>query len=61
VADGERTDVLGCMGLGTDRGKMLPPGYNQPQEVIEHSTQAILDFYKEMGGQPFYLSIQNKF
>lgn len=60
-ADGEKTDLLGCMALGEDRAKIVPPGYNQPQEAVEHSTQAIQEFYKEMGGNPFMLSITNEF
>lgn len=58
---GEKTDLLGCMALGEDRAKMVPPGYNQPQEAVEHSTQAIQEFYKEMGGKPFMIAITNEF
>jgi hypothetical protein len=57
----ERTDLLGCMALGTDRGKMLPPGYNAPQEAVEHSGTAIAAFYKEMAGKPFNITFKNRF
>lgn len=61
VSQHERTDLLGCMALGTDRGKMTPPGYNSPQEAVEHSGTAVLAFYKEMGGRPFNMTFKNAF
>lgn len=60
-SEGEKTDLLGCMALGEDRAKIVPPGYSKPQEAVEHSTQAIQEFYKEMKGQPFMIAITNQF
>jgi hypothetical protein len=58
---GEKTDLLGCVGLGKGLAKMIPPGYKVPQEEVVMSTVAIEQFYKEMGGKPFRVSIKNLF
>lgn len=59
--DGERSDLLGCITLGTTRGELVPPGYTKSQEAVEGSVAAVTAFYKEMGGNPFRLIITNNF
>lgn len=60
TASGEKSDFLGCIGLGEDRAKIIPPGYANPQEAVELSRQAISEFEAEMKQQPFKLVITNE-
>lgn len=60
IQAGEKSDFLGCIGLGTMRVRMIPPGYTQSQDAISHSKDAVLAFNAEMGGKPFMLAITNQ-
>ena len=57
VVDGEFSNFKGCLGLGKERARMIPPGYTQPQEAIEHSNQAIAEFEAEMKKEDFTLVV----
>jgi len=58
---GERSDFLGCIGLGKVRLRTSPPGTNYLQESILHSKDAVAEFVAEMKEQPFKLCITNEF
>lgn len=57
IGDGERSDFKGCIGLGKQRGPMIPPGLIQSQEAIEGSNQAVGEFEAEMKQAPFTLIV----
>ena len=62
---GEKTDFLGCIGLGETLGVVVPPGFTHTQETIQSSKQAIGEFEADMKQgdtqQDFELTIVNSF
>lgn len=62
---GEKTDFLGCIGLGENLAVVVPPGFQHTQETIQSSKQAIAEFeadIRQNGVQvDFELTIVNSF